>query len=199
MNDLNQAIKETEEILLSKGRIHASLHLNRKYKLSLAEANKITEELSDKLRKEGKHIAHLPAQAVKFPFTVFGSIFLLFGLPMLFGAIYIFTSNQEDFAKRVKVEGEVVSLDGFESVTPIVEYEWQGNIYEIRGSVASNPPAFELGEKAEVLVDPDNPADAIINSFIERWLLVLILGIMGTIFSTIGLGTVFHKQVGKLI
>ena len=198
MSNLNQAIRETEEILLYKGRIHASLHLTKKYKLSLAEANKITEELSDKLKKEGKHIAHLPVSRVKFPFTIFGSFFLLFGLPMLIGAGFVFTSNQEEYANRVEVEGEVISLEGYDTYVPVIEYEWEGAYYEIRGSVASNPPSFRVGEVAEVLVDPSNPQDGRINSFFERWFLTLILGGMGTVFSAVGLGAILHKPLGKL-
>lgn len=198
MSDLSKAIRETEEILLTKGRIHATLHLTKKYKLSLAEAGKITAELIDKLGKEGKQIAQLPIAQVKFPFTIFGSFFLLFGLPMLIAAAYIFTSNQAEYANRVKVEGEVISLEGYDTYTPVVEYEWEGAYYEIRGSVASNPPSFRVGELTEVLVDPNNPADGRIDSFFERWFLILILGGMGLVFSAIGIGAILHRPLGKL-
>ena len=199
MSDLNQAIKETEEILLSKGRIHASLHLTKKYKLSLAEASKITEELSEKLRKEGKHIAQLPASSVKFPFVIFGSVFLLIGLPMLIGALYVFQNNEEVYANRLAVEGEVIALEGDDTYVPVVAYEYQGNMYEIRGEIASSPPSFKVGEMVDVLVNPVNPADGKIDSFMERWFLILILGGMGLVFSSIGLGAIMSKPLGKLL
>ncbi len=199
MSSLDQAIKETEEILLSKGRMLATMHLKNKYNFSLPEANKIVQELSSKLMKEGKIIAHLPGTRVNFPFVIFGSIFLFFGLPMLVAATLIYVSNERDYESRIKVLGEVISLDGYDSYTPIVSYEWEGVFYEARGQVASNPPAFEIGEEVNVLVNPNDPSAAVIDSFVERWLIVLILGFMGLIFSSIGLGAVLHKPLGKLL
>ncbi|MBQ3240682.1 MAG: hypothetical protein IJB00_05795 [Akkermansia sp.] len=38
-------------------------------------------------------------------------------------------------------------------------------VYTIRSSLSSNPPAYEVGEKVEMLYPADKPEDAVPNTF----------------------------------
>jgi hypothetical protein len=45
------------------------------------------------------------------------------------------------------------------------------------------------------LVNPENPADVLVNSFMEKWFVPALLGFMGTMFT--GLGYVAFAVMGK--
>ncbi|MFF4359504.1 DUF3592 domain-containing protein [Streptomyces sp. NPDC001604] len=63
-----------------------------------------------------------------------------------------------------------------------------GDQPQFRGSVGSNPPSYEAGERVEVLYRADSPQDARINGFASLWLLPLIFGGLGLLAT--GIGTV---------
>ncbi len=64
---------------------------------------------------------------------------------------------------------------------PIVEYTVDGKSFEVQG-ISSKPPAYSVGDPAMVRYRMDNPADAVINSFLQRWLLPVIFTGLGAIF-----------------
>lgn len=117
----------------------------------------------------------------------------------------IFTGVSVSFltdAKRVR--GTVVALDWREdhdggsrkaraddspAAYPVVEFTpVDGTPRKFRDSAGSNPPAYEVGEQVEVLYRPDSPEDARIKGFLSLWLLPLIFGGIGLVFTGIGTG-----------
>lgn len=62
----------------------------------------------------------------------------------------------------------------------------------ITGSVSSSPPAFSVGERVTVRYVPGRPDEARIDSFLETWFVSLILGLLGTIFFSVGAGFGVH-------
>lgn len=50
----------------------------------------------------------------------------------------------------------------------------------------SNPPEYELGDSVRVLYDPGCPSEARIRSFTSLWLLPIVLGGLGLIFTVLG-------------
>ena len=58
---------------------------------------------------------------------------------------------------------------------PVLQFQAPGgNVVRVTGTVASHPPAYNIGELAEVRFLPKNPHGAKINSFMELWLLPVI-------------------------
>ncbi|MGK5543184.1 DUF3592 domain-containing protein [Streptomyces sp. URMC 127] len=70
---------------------------------------------------------------------------------------------------------------------PVVEFTPAGGTpRKFRDSAGSNPPSYEVGEQVEVLYRPDSPGDARINGFASLWLLPLIFGGIGLVFTAVG-------------
>lgn len=128
---------------------------------------------------------------------LFGGIFGLVGIGMLVGAAICYINGQKFVAYAMKATGTVLSLErnvsrsskGGTSVTyaPVVQYTAaDGDVRTFTSSLSSSPPAYHEGQQVKVLYDPAPPYKAEINDFLSMHFGTLILGIMGTVFSTIG-------------
>lgn len=69
---------------------------------------------------------------------------------------------------------------------PVVAYAVDGKQYEVTGIISSSPPAFSVGDKAVVHYNPEDPSDAQVSGFIERWLFLVIFGGIGAVLGCIG-------------
>ncbi|MGW6057490.1 DUF3592 domain-containing protein [Streptomyces sp. NPDC055189] len=132
-------------------------------------------------------------QWVTFGAIAFGTLFLAIGL-ILTGVSVSYLANGE------RARGTVVSMewrsDGGSgkrrandgpTAYPVVQFTAAGGKSRtFEGSTGSNPPAYDLMEKVEVLYRADSPQDARINSFISLWLLPLIFGGIGLVIGGIG-------------
>ena len=62
---------------------------------------------------------------------------------------------------------------------PVLQFQAPGGkLVSITGTVASHPPAYNIGELAEVRYLPKNPHGAKINSFWEMWMLPVIFAFL---------------------
>ena len=97
--------------------------------------------------------------------------------------------------------GTVVGLPGGSSSSSSrrieVEYAVGDDIYTITSSVASSPPAMQMGEKVTVLYDPADPADGTIEGFLELWFVPMMFGIfvLADLFVLGVMRIVFGKRV----
>jgi hypothetical protein len=66
-----------------------------------------------------------------------------------------------------------------------------GQTYTVTSSTSSNPPSFAVNEDVTVLYDPADPQQARIDSFVQLWLVPVILGSIGIISFIVGFGFVF--------
>lgn len=57
----------------------------------------------------------------------------------------------------------------------------------VKGRTASNPPAFRLGEKVEMLYPTGHPEDAIANTTMELYSTSIICGVIGAVLGIMGL------------
>jgi hypothetical protein len=81
-----------------------------------------------------------------------------------------------------RTTGNVVRLDESDSgeggccvYSPVIEFVAGGQTFTFESGNASDPPAYDVGEKVRVLYDPANPETAQIDSFFERWLFPIII------------------------
>lgn len=116
--------------------------------------------------------------------TQFDWIFALAGLLFLtIGVCWI--GYQTYWAQGTAlIEGRVVQMKhsgGKGGLLPVVEYTVDGKSFEVQG-ISSKPPAYSVGDLAMVRYRTKNPADAVINSFLQRWLLPVIFTGLGAIF-----------------
>jgi hypothetical protein len=133
-------------------------------------------------------------------------LMLSLGVPLLLGAGYAVWS---EFAFRriaVEADGRVVEMirevgsssnSGGRSVSyrPVFVFSPEGGKeVRARGSFSSNPPCCSVGERVRVRYDPARPESAAMVSFIQSWLVAIILGGIGLVFTGIGLAM---RRVGR--
>lgn len=129
------------------------------------------------------------------PGWLFTAIFLLVGLGMLGGAVYSLVTTWQFIGGAVAADGAVIALeerwdsdDGDYTYYPRVAFETEDHRQvEFTSDTGSRPASFDVGERVRVLFDPARPEAARIESFLQLWLLPLILGGLGTVFSGFGL------------
>ena len=120
----------------------------------------------------------------KFIRLLFGGIGLLFSL--LSGAFGFKT--QQFIARSRPVAGEVIEMrQGRGSDSPsrsvaVVQFNWEGATQTLVTQVESSPPAYSLGQKVIVRVDPASPDDARVESWLENYFLVTVFGFIGGVF-----------------
>lgn len=120
-------------------------------------------------------------------YYVFGGV----GFLLLIIAAVIFYNGQQAAAQFTRVEGVVVKNQFNNGMArPVIRYSWQGNEFTYADNTYTNPPAYERGEKVELFVNPNDPHDVWINSFMGRYFVVTLVGGIGLVF--LGFLTLFH-------
>ncbi len=108
-----------------------------------------------------------------------GSVMLLFALKLFYETIVFLRSAVRTVGTCIRLDGARNS-DGQATSLPVFEYQTNdGTIYRYTSTVASTPPAYNVGDTATLLYHKRNPRNARINSFIEIWLVQLILAVLG--------------------
>lgn len=122
----------------------------------------------------------------------FGLIFLagmgLPGIGLLAGSYY-FASSTLDFREQAKRTTGVIEAAN----PPRAKFYVEDREYTVTGSVSSDPPAYQVGEKVEVMYLPGSPDDARLDGFLENWFAATLLGGLGTVFTSVGLGIFFFS------
>lgn len=128
----------------------------------------------------------------------FGLVFAVAGTGMGVATWYSLSSSNQLASEGARAEGTVIDLvyrssdDGGGTYAPVVEFRDQdGNRQLYRSSSGSNPPSYDRGETVEVIYMPGTPERAMIDSFSDRWMVPLILGIFMLSFGGIGYAILF--------
>lgn len=184
--------------------LQETLDITSEQALILAE--KLEEETESELEKEFKFMQDEMHQKPSINIgRLVGGIFMGLGVIMLAIAAYFIVSNYKFSERAITVKGKVIDYDSYESrnddggsttmFTPIFEYEFQSKTYTHKSSTSSSSQDYELDELVDVLVDPDNPKEILIDSFWEKWFVSVLLGFLGTLFT--GMGYLAYRVFGK--
>ncbi len=126
--------------------------------------------------------------------------FLVIGIGLLSGAFFMYRNIHQFIEESVATTGRVVDYETDykkgekETYYPIVEFQTQaGETLQFRSDYGGSPAPFEKDEIVKVLYNPNTPQEAKINSFMSLWLGLAIVGPLGVIFFTVGLGSIFFK------
>lgn len=202
--DINEEHKEHLDHLLDIGeKLEAVRYLQENFNLSADQALALAEKLDEqRIVAEGNEIqanvSTALATANKVP-KIVGTIFGTLGLVFLAVAVLI-SYREYQFGKTAEhVSGKVIELNSYESrdkdtgnitimYKPVVAYLFEGKSYTYRSNTATSPPSHDVGEEVDLLINPEEPENPEINSFIDRWLVSIIFGFMGVLFAGIGFG-----------
>jgi ribosomal protein L7/L12 len=167
------------QMIADDQKLEAVKYVRAQTDLGLAEAKLIVDEIESELPALIKPHKTKPSASLSIFILVFGAIaMLLFG----FAAI-IFYNQYQSIATSDMVKARVIDFRYSKgAAAAIVSYEWHGETKKYYSNGYSNPPANELGEEVELFVNRNDPTDAMINSFTDRWLGITILSGMGLVF-----------------
>jgi hypothetical protein len=116
-------------------------------------------------------------------------IALIIGLVMLYFAYGSYNSTQQFLKVALRTAGTVVEMrevydseDGDYTYRPIINYtDRRGAERTYTSATSSNPPAYEVGDRVELLYNPQKLDEVYINSWGDLYIGALILGIIGGI------------------
>ncbi|MGO1071526.1 DUF3592 domain-containing protein [Lysobacter sp. CA199] len=137
-------------------------------------------------------------------------LFPAIGVAMLLGAIVIAMVQQRFQSQALRAQGVVMghalgrgdsdSSRSGDTYCPVVRFvDGDGQQIEFVGGVCSRPRAEAAGETVAVLYRQGDPHDARIDSFLNRWFAVLIVGGIGSVFALIGAFIVVPTLRGRRI
>lgn len=127
-------------------------------------------------------------------------IFLLVGLGMMAGALYWAHSTQRFIERAAVAQGTVIELSlsrssDSNSYFPVVRFA-TGTDQNVtfRSSSGSNPPSYRVGESVRVYYDAADPQEAMIDGLFSLWGGALIVGALGTTFTSVGGGVILFQR-----
>lgn len=190
--------QHVRDLLINGRKIEAVKYLRENFALSLKESKRLAELIDediadDEYVSQPQSPTALQRGGGTKTASMIGLVFGLIGAAMLSVIIYLYISHQNFLQRAVPAIGVVVSSPH----QPVIDYEYNGEMYSYYSSVSSNPPSYEMGEQVEVFVNPDNPNDVIVNTFTERWFVITLVGGMGLLFFGIGMVTFFAFRLRR--
>lgn len=125
------------------------------------------------------------------PVRLVGIIFTVVGFGLLSAAFVIGFQDYRFAQTAMPVTGKVLRIDSRLSdnttmYMPVIGFSFAGREREYVSNVSSSSPVYSVGDNVELLINPRDPSEVVINSFLDRWFVVSLLGSMGLIFSVIG-------------
>ena len=174
-----QVKQEIEKLLRANQKMLAIKYARESFNVSLQEAVKLVEavekELGIKVGPSPGSLNCLSGCLTSFAWFFFACSFLMFSVA---GVTYYL--NEKTIQKSERIIGTVVALesnsDNGDSQAPVIAYEWKGEERKYHSTVYSDPPEYYVGEEVELYIDPEDPEEVIVDTFLERWLVVSIMG-----------------------
>jgi hypothetical protein len=122
-----------------------------------------------------------------------GVIFLAVGAIQLGLGIFFFARTRRFLRTAVETTGTIVDLvesrssEGGTTYKAVVQFQTaDGRSITWTETMASNPPAGQIGEQTPIKYDPANPNKARIAKRFRLWFLSGLLGLLGLLFLGIG-------------
>lgn len=85
------------------------------------------------------------------------------------------TTGEKTIAQVVRLAESTDSEGSCCVYSPVFEYTVAGRRHSFESMNASSPPSYRVGQQVEILYNPEDPDDAVVNSFGELWLVATLL------------------------
>ncbi len=125
-------------------------------------------------------------------------VFLTAGIALI-GWGYVTVKNKIDGTSFVKTEGTVLRMreipsnqDAGITWAPVIKFtDRAGTEHTFESTVSSDPPVYKTGDKVELLYPEGKPKDVFINSFMEKWMTPIMLGVAGIVMFFFSIWMIF--------
>lgn len=185
MEVTNEHKERTKDLIRDNRYIEAVKYVKDELSLDLKTAKKLVDAIRLRMEEEDIRMGKKPQQRTVRTSRVINVFFLIPGLVMLGVAIYFFISQQQIINQGNKVSGKVIAYPA----QPLFAYEYRGQQYEYQSSTSSDPPAYEMGEEVDLYVDGNDPYNVVVDTFMDRWFVIVLLGGMGGMFAGVSMLT----------
>lgn len=188
MNDLDEVKEDLRDLVLSGKKDQAIQLLQDKYHVTPAEAHKLLAlALKESISPEQifKTVFNWTPRIKQVLFKFIAIIFGIIGIPILIAAVgvYLYMSYQiknSNYTTGIVTEIPNYTHEGqYATGSPVISYEVDREPYTTTASVFSNNPEFSVGDTVALYVSLDNPESVIIDTFNQRWLMVVVIGAIG--------------------
>jgi hypothetical protein len=119
-------------------------------------------------------------------------IFLILAIGLGCGSYFFAMKTSRLINQGRKIEAKVIELSkgsvtnskGQSSVVyyPVFEYVLSGKSYTQASRVGTNPATFDVGEKTNLYIDPENPSSFISDAFVDKWGIPSVLAFISLVF-----------------
>jgi hypothetical protein len=120
--------------------------------------------------------------------SIYGMIaygFGFFGIPLLLAASGIFIYQLYFISNSTRVIGVVSEVpdDASTQYRSVISYPVNGKTYSTQSTVTSSAPQYYVNDPVPLFVNNENPSDVMIDNFLERWMILTIIGCPGILFT----------------
>lgn len=193
MNAEREIKDQVSQLLRSGQRGQAKLLLQSKLGISEEEAEKLVRALEQENPAQhmiipsltrGVNTINQTGGCVALFLRGFGLFFTLITLACYAFAVIMYFYYNHFISEEATVTGMVIDLEinSEGASAPIVEYDWNGETKLYKSAMHAAPPDYAPGDSVTLYVNPENPDEAIIDSFTERYLFSVIFAGVGTFF-----------------
>lgn len=126
-----------------------------------------------------------------------GPVFTVVGLLVMALGVYLGMERADFLETALTADGEVIKLierrsDDSYVYYPVVEFKLPGSsdVLSFEHDAGSNPPSYSVGEQVQVLYEPGNPRNAIIDAGLFNWFAPGLASILGLIFASVGISSI---------
>lgn len=210
MNDLNEIKEEITNLVFTGKKEEAIALLQKKYGVGRDQAEKL---LSLAIRESADPISFIKrvtrsmqstqitgggCKNTAFKMIAFGFGFL--GIPILLAAIGLTILYKYEEQHSYLVEATVIEYNSYMDdngemqYTPIVAYTVNDKDYTYTATMYSNEKPYQLNETIQLHVIENDSEEVFINSFSERWLGVVIIGVIGGLFTLFMIILIFKSR-----
>ena len=196
LDDLNEIKVELRDLVLSGKKDQAVRLLEDRFDVSPTEAERLLGLALKETINPANFIVGALGRAVGnkksiFRMAAFAMGFI--GIPMVLSAIgvYLYTNYQID--SSVRTTGVVTAVDPYRQ-TPTISYGVAGAEYTTTAAVFSDKPEFTIGDSVTLYVSQTDPQSVIIDTFAQRWLMVVVVGMIGFSFVSSMIVLLFHSR-----
>lgn len=195
--------EETKRAVLQRiaigRRDDAVAYLMSAYKISNPEAQQLVSAIEAEYPQAaqiGQRVQSGFGGCVGIVFRVISAIFGFFAVALGFASGLLYFMDQSYIGEATMVTGVVTAFRTNETggQAPIIEYLWDGELVYVESSTYSQPTPYVQGQELTIFVNPDKPGEVLIDSFDDRWLLIVILGSVAAFFLLI---TLVFFRIGK--
>lgn len=113
--------------------------------------------------------------------VIIGAFSVLTAIGLFAGSAFAYFHVRSFLQTALKADGIVVGMTGQSgSYFPVFKFtDSQGQEHRVESNAGSNPPSYQVGDKVQLLYDPNDPTDAKADTFWGVWILPVLLCLAG--------------------